>query len=264
MSEDKLTMAELTNKVNEKLKDHVSTGTDARYSSTLSERRVKDYITKGILDKPFGAGKEKWFGELHVNKLFALRQLQSDGLSDQYLKKLSGSSSPALPESNFAGISGAGFTGAFEASSFSANTEQSFSLSDHDDAIIENEEMRKSALSFIENMNNKMTQTKIHDSKAARSSSLLGSMAIGAVVGSSASTSNSMFLQNYYSSTEDTAKLQAVNTLKKQVSKVWNEYQLDDEGKVFLKIEGNTKVKNGKEILNQIKSILNIQGEKND
>ena len=216
MNEPKLTITELTKKVNEELKSNISveTSTDARYSSELSERRIRDYISKGILDKPFGQGRDKWYGQMHINKLLALRQLQSDGLSDQSLKKLSYTSSP---------ISGALNESLFSSSEIGLRTE---------------------ALSFLSGLNS-------------------GSKSYAFAASTSASPTGDV-LKSYYSSTEDTNKLSAINMVKKQVNKVWNEYQLDDEGKVFLKLEGNTKIKNGQEIVNQIKSILNIQGDKND
>jgi hypothetical protein len=216
MNEPKLTIAELTQKVNEELKANASgdISTDARYSSELSERRIRDYISKGILDKPFGQGRDKWYGQMHVNKLLALRQLQSDGLSDQSLKKLSYTSSP---------ISG-------------SLQESSFSTSENG--------LRTEALNFLSGLDS-------------------GSKSY-AFAASASATPTGDVLKSYYSSTEDTSKLNAMNMVKKQVNKVWNEYQLDDEGKVFLKLESNTKIKNGQEIISQIKSILNIQGDKND
>ena len=214
MNEPKLTITELTKKINEELKSNISveTSTDARYSSELSERRIRDYISKGILDKPFGQGRDKWYGQMHINKLLALRQLQSDGLSDQSLKKLSYTSSP---------ISGALNESLCASSEIGLRTE---------------------ALSFLSGLNSGSKSYAF-----AASASPTGDV-----------------LKSYYSSTEDTNKLSAINMVKKQVNKVWNEYQLDDEGKVFLKLESNTKIKNGQEIVNQIKSILNIQGDKND
>lgn len=215
MNEPKLTITELTQKVNEELKNNVSadTSTDARYSSELSERRIRDYISKGILDKPFGQGRDKWYGQMHVNKLLALRQLQSDGLSDQSLKKLSYTSSPLVGSLQ-------------ESLAPSANG------------------LRAEALNFLSGLDT--------GSKSFAFAASASAMPTGDV------------LKSYYSSTEDTSKLNAMNMVKKQVNKVWNEYQLDDEGKVFLKLESNTKIKNGQEIISQIKSILNIQGDKND
>jgi hypothetical protein len=111
MNIDKLSMAELTDKVNEKLKIILLLVLIVRYSSTLSDE------LKIISQRYFRccySGKEKWFGELHVNKLFALRNFNLDGLSFNSLKKknLSGSSSLSFTESNFSGVSASGFTGA--------------------------------------------------------------------------------------------------------------------------------------------------------
>ncbi len=220
MNEPKLTITELTQKVNEELKSKSSdTSTDARYSSELSERRVRDYISKKILDKPFGQGRDKWYGQKHVDKLVAVRQLQSDGLSDQSLKRLS-------------------------ATSHNSNSVMSESLSPQASS---DQSLRSSALDFISGLE----------------SNISGSMSHAFAASASVSPTTDA-LKSYYSSTEDFSKLNAMNMVQKQVNKVWNEYQLDEEGKVFLKVESNTKIKNGQEILSQIKSILNIQGDKND
>lgn len=81
----KLTIQELADIVNEQLKDEVEFKKDSRQSSVVSERRIRDYMTKGMLSKPYGDGKNKWFDEKHVEQLVALRLLQMRGLSDQYI-----------------------------------------------------------------------------------------------------------------------------------------------------------------------------------
>ena len=177
MQEQKLTIAQLAEKVNDELKN--KTSSDARYSSELSERRIRDYISKGILDKPFGQGRDKWFGQQHVDKLLAVRNLQSDGISDQSLKKLSSS------------MSGSAY--------ISSENIQAESLSDND--------LQKDALGFL--------------SHIGASSSLAGSTP--KALFASASNASSQALATYYTSTEDTAKVQALNTVQKQVSKIWNE-----------------------------------------
>lgn len=84
----KLNIEELADKVNElidkELNNKQGTIKDARQSSVLSTRRIRDYMTKGLLHKPNGT-KEKWFDESHVNALVSIRLLQHNGLSEQYI-----------------------------------------------------------------------------------------------------------------------------------------------------------------------------------
>lgn len=84
-----LTIEQLADKVNEKIVEHFKDSPeslkDGRQSSVISTRRIRDYITKGLLDKPIGSGREKWFDENHVEVLVSLRLLQHNGLSDQYI-----------------------------------------------------------------------------------------------------------------------------------------------------------------------------------
>ena len=81
----KLTIEELANKVNEQLSNLSSE--DKRFSANVSVRRIRDYVSKGVLDKPFKDGKNIYFTELHYQKLIALREIQSEGISEDNLKK---------------------------------------------------------------------------------------------------------------------------------------------------------------------------------
>lgn len=82
----KLTIEDLALKVNEQLFNLSSS--DKRFSNSLSVRRIRDYISKGVLDKPFKDGKNIYFTELHYQKLIALREVQSEGISEESIKKM--------------------------------------------------------------------------------------------------------------------------------------------------------------------------------
>lgn len=82
----KLTIEELADKVNEQLANLSSN--DKRFSNQVSVRRIRDYMSKGVLDKPFKEGKNIYFTELHYQKLIALREIQSEGISDENVKKI--------------------------------------------------------------------------------------------------------------------------------------------------------------------------------
>ena len=239
-NEKKLTIQELAQEVNSELKKTVSSATDARYSQEISERRIRDYMTKGLLDKPFGQGREKWFSQSHIEKLLALRNLQADGLSDQYLKKLSNSSSEPL------------FTGSRSLTD-TTNIGNNFASGFSGQASLDDGSLRESALNFLSTLNQPKSASAI-DLKGANQ--LFASSASGASgLGSGSKSLGESMVQNYYSDSK------SLETVKKQINKVWNEYQLDDEGKVFLKMESNTKITNPQAVLEKIKSILNI-GEK--
>lgn len=96
-NDTKYTIEELADKVNETTKDLQLV--DNRQTKNLSVRTIREYMTKNLLDKPFGQGKNKWFGSLHVDKLIALRTLKADGITDRALGKISTSSyETATPE----------------------------------------------------------------------------------------------------------------------------------------------------------------------
>lgn len=89
-ADNKYTIEELADKVNSITKDLELV--DNRQTKTLSVRTIREYMTKNLLDKPYGQGKNKWFGNLHVDKLIALRTLKADGITDRALGKISNSS----------------------------------------------------------------------------------------------------------------------------------------------------------------------------
>ena len=90
----KLTIEELAEKVNEQLSNLSST--DKRFSNNVSVRRIRDYMSKGVLDKPFKDGKNVFFTELHYQKLIALREVQSEGISEESVKKMMSYESKSL------------------------------------------------------------------------------------------------------------------------------------------------------------------------
>lgn len=105
----KLNIFELAQKVNEYFKKEDVVSSDGRQSLEVSERRIRDYMTKGLLDKPEGSGREKFFNERHVEQLIALRKLQFSGASEKYVtSSLCNSTSPV--KSPLVGLSGASFS----------------------------------------------------------------------------------------------------------------------------------------------------------
>ncbi len=88
----KLTIEELADMVNAELKKNGESSLDKRQSETLTVRRIRDYISKGLINKPYGS-KYKWFDMSHVNALVSIRKLQHSGLSEKYIKNSAYSSS---------------------------------------------------------------------------------------------------------------------------------------------------------------------------
>lgn len=81
----KLTIEELADMVNAELKKDKEISLDKRQAETLTVRRIRDYISKGLINKPYGS-KYKWFDMSHVNALISIRKLQNSGLSEKYIK----------------------------------------------------------------------------------------------------------------------------------------------------------------------------------
>ena len=65
---------------------------DQRISNELTIRRVRDYITKGIIDSGIKEGRETFYTKEHLNQLVEVRKLQSKGMSDKLLASFSSSS----------------------------------------------------------------------------------------------------------------------------------------------------------------------------
>jgi len=143
----KLTIDELASEVNKNLSNLKSD--DKRFSNNLSPRRIRDYISKGMLDKPFKDGKNIFFTELHLQKLIALREVQSEGISEDNIKKLISYESPI--EYKYDDINNTSNTDLLKANALDAINE-----------IINKEEMKYSATaSSVNNLTNSISSSSI-------------------------------------------------------------------------------------------------------
>lgn len=79
---------DLADKVNDILEKEENQTTDKRISKKISTRRIRDYISKGLIEKPYKNGKNIYFGLTHVENLVALRKIQNSGISESLSKKL--------------------------------------------------------------------------------------------------------------------------------------------------------------------------------
>lgn len=85
---NKYSLEELTKVVNEKLVTISTSSLDKRVSNELTERRIRDYISKGIVSKGNKEGKFVFYNDEHVKEILELRELQNTGYSDRSLANL--------------------------------------------------------------------------------------------------------------------------------------------------------------------------------
>lgn len=126
---------------------------DARVSSQLSVRRVRDYQSKGLLREPIRVGRNSYYDEQHVEQLVALRSMQSSGLSDGVLKKIT-DSSPLYYQSSDLQVDTVSNQSQVPLNSISA----SFSA-ESNEGLLANDEMKKKALSVLDKLANNASPT---------------------------------------------------------------------------------------------------------
>lgn len=244
---------QLADEANDFLNKNQVSGQDGRYSTEVSPRRIRDYVSKGLLDKPFKEGKNIFFNENHLEKLIALRQFQSDGLSDQYLHKLikSKSEESALENESINSVSA---SSRYIATHYSDTSSFNASGSMNDPQALSN------FSSNIAHVGTSLTPQK--EKSASFSEDDLGlqqkaQIALSKLSGSSLHSSASV--QSFYNRQPE--KRNDLNALNYPVNKVWQEYPLDEDGKVFLRFEQGTKIKNKEKMLENIINLLNILGD---
>jgi DNA-binding transcriptional MerR regulator len=258
MTDKQLTIQELAQIVNEQLKNTIQNqDNDARQSEVVSERRIRDYITKGLLDKPFGSGPKKWYTQVHVDKLLALRQLQKEGLSDQYLKKLSTTqdlqnNSDSVDIQQYLDSRNNEKQTIFNATSASFSESPTFSTSNNVD-----KQMRDSALDFLAQIS-PQNKTEIESSKKTNLGIIVGMTSNGL---NSSTRSTGLIKKHYENNPEFSKTIQSIYETKTEknnslIPKSFNEYQLGDDSKITLKIEQGVTNVNKEKVLNQIKIIL--------
>lgn len=299
----KLTIQELANIVNEQLKEEVESKKDSRQSSVVSERRIRDYMTKGMMSKPFGDGKQKWFGQKHVDQLLALRVLQLRGLSDQYILDNAGvvgesvyiddsvyqndessSDESSIPSemgkmsfdsssSDFTSVQGqSGLIGSSVPKHYlnsgvidflkKTNTE---SVEDKSQLAQESQKdlkMQEDALSLLKNMQVSSSYRSVEDNLKKSSAALRSANGLKAVGSNIANSTNRLFpsasnvLQK--TSSPKVSDLELFNYIGKKDSKTYVEYVLDEENKIFLKVEqgDGVDVQKQLEVVNEIKSFM--------
>lgn len=242
-----LTIEQLADKVNEviveRFKDQPESIKDGRQSSILSTRRIRDYITKGLIEKPTGNGREKWFDESHINALVSLRLLQHNGLSEQYIlssTKLDNTESYSSSESLF--LSGSSLK----------------------EKINNDKDLQINAFDFLKNL---QSPKELNSLEKSNFRSIVEHTKLVASSALSGSTNQSLGSLNSYTS----AKSEDINLLKtftqSQIKmKQFNEYVVDEGIGVMLKVDSKVDGVLQKRLCETIKQeIINYtKGEKND
>ncbi len=81
----KMTIEELAEEYNKK---NVQTFyDDKRITEEISVRRIRDYVSKGLLPKPIKEGRRAYYTDNHLKELQNIRKLQSEGFTESYLQK---------------------------------------------------------------------------------------------------------------------------------------------------------------------------------
>lgn len=75
---------------------------DQRSSSLLSVRRIRDYISKGLIADSTKIGKSAVYTEEHLAQLVAIRLLQSEGIPERYIQNKVDLSNPIFVQNYIA------------------------------------------------------------------------------------------------------------------------------------------------------------------
>lgn len=204
-----MTLEELAEAANSLLDSSETKNQDGRLSENVSPRRIRDYITKGLLDKPFKSGRNTYYSAHHLNQLVELRTLQSSGISEKYIR-----SNSYIQNNDTSEVAiGASL---FSANSISGASGCAYNSTSNDDSL------QNQAMAALLSMKPSVLESNVQGTM--RSSRI------------EAPVLSKVALQ----------------------SKTWVEYQLDKEGKVFLKLDPNSLPSEKEEILKAFKNILNI------
>ena len=239
----KLTIEQLADKVNEliaeKSKEQPELIKDGRQSSILSTRRIRDYITKGLIEKPVGAGREKWFDNSHVDALVSLRMLQHNGLSDHYIMnstKLEGSLDK--------------FSSIYSNDECNNNLSLNNSLSLNEE-VSNDEMMQSNALDFLKSLQGNNNSNK----------GLLSNQIATAGSPPNKSIFSSIDSIAYAANKTDTDLLRSLSQTK---YRQFNEYLMDEKLGVFLKIDSKADAGLQKKLVEVIKNEIIKHNKENN
>jgi hypothetical protein len=88
MAKDLYTLDEFVIRANRELCKQDTCKQDNRMQKKITARRVRDYSSKDIIDKPFKQGRNAFYNNEHLQQLINARQLQQMGFTDHALTEL--------------------------------------------------------------------------------------------------------------------------------------------------------------------------------
>lgn len=201
---------------------------DGRLSETITVRKVRDLLAKRLINPPVKEGRQNYFDNGHVEQILNIKSLQKEGASEKLLRGLSSSTYLNL-------------------------NEQETATYDENDT---NQELQANAMSVLSAIN-----ARSLGSKGVNLESASGMIMPQAMINSvpKRETMESLILGASTLEKPDLFKAgQSYRDSHKTSVKVFSEYPLDDNGKLFLKMEQGLNVTNKEEILEKIKQILGL------
>ena len=201
---------------------------DGRLSETITVRKVRDLLAKRLINPPVKDGRQNYFDDGHVEQILNIKSLQKEGASEKLLRGLS---------------SGA----------YLNVSEQEVATNDYTD---KDSDLKANAMSVLSSIT-----ARSMGNKGASLESPSGTIMPQAMVNSSLrrGTMESIILGSSGQDKPDLFKAGSsyIDSHKSSV-KVFSEYPLDDNGKLFLKMEQGFTVTNKEEMLEKIKQILGL------
>ena len=223
----KYTINQLVDQVNTRLKNEqdFTNKQDNRISDIITERKVRDMLSKNMISKGQKEGKFVYFDDLHVDQILEIKKLQVQGLNERFLR--------------------------------------SYTNSDYQLNSQANEESNSLKSSALEELNRIALNMKGSESMAGVALNGAIPLSSDKLNSGHEKLRNSLLDQgsikdSIYGSTEiELLKgTQKYRDLQKLSVKSYMEYPLDETGSLTLKIESGYKPKNIEEVLEKIKQII--------
>lgn len=222
-------LVEEVNRIITENKDVVQTA-DGRLSELITVRKVRDLLAKRLINNPVKDGRQNYFDNSHVEQILNIKTLQKEGASEKLLRGLS-------------------------ASAYLSLNEQDTSLVATNSNTDKDSELQANAMSVLESISARGIASKGVQLESAIGGTILPQ------INSPVKRSTMETLILGASATEKPDLLRSGMTYAgshKNSVKVFSEYPLDDNGKLFLKMEQGYTVTNKEEMLEKIKQILGL------
>lgn len=271
-----MNLKQLIEKTNEKLKEldeQLPKSEDSRIKDTISERRVRSYINNKVLHKPFRADGEIWYDESHLDRLVAIRSLQNTGMSESAIKTMSSiyGSEENKEQQGFSlnDVPVGDFFMYPNADDFSCSAQSGTCLTLVDTSGEDKKKELGNFLNGLKEKENKQGSGGFISGQPGVSNSPFVATAKSRTMTNSNDPMSKAFLGSIPVSSsrsigdKDDGKsylVAALNAVSRSSPvKSIQEYQLDEVGKVFLRVEDGARISNPEAVLEKIKQILNIK-----